>query len=476
MLFTSLDFVFFFPIVVIAYYWLPFKYRWMLLLGASYYFYMYYNAGYGLLIAFSTLVDYAAAIAMEKAEKKSIKRRYLFASLAGNLGMLFIFKYLNFFHHVFNDIFSPATSNWEEPLIHILLPVGISFYTFQTLSYTIDVYRGYRKAERHLGIFALYVVYFPQLVAGPIEKSTRLLPQFYKKNSFEYDKVVSGFKLILWGYFMKLVVADRAGIYVNAVYGDPDPHSGATFWLATIFFVFQLYCDFGGYSNIAIGCAKVMGYDLMINFRRPLFSRSFGDFWKRWHISLTSWFMFYVYKPLGGGHKGKARGALNLMITFLLSGLWHGANWTFIVWGGLHGAALILERVFAKQRIFIRDQVFGENYRRTYRLLSILVTFPLLLLTAVFFRSDSLTTALNICMHMFWPIGPLFIDSPSVTLYPMMAILGLIMVDYHVERGRSGMLFQSKYEWVRHLSYAAVVILILMVGVFDGGQFIYFQF
>ena len=426
MLFTSLDFVFFFPLVVIAYYILPFKHRWILLLGASYYFYMYYNAGYALLIMFSTLVDYGAAIGMENARNKRVKRRYLFASLAGNLGLLFVFKYLNFFHHVFNDIFSISTANWDEPFLQILLPVGISFYTFQTLSYTIDVYRGYRKAERHLGIFALYVVYFPQLVAGPIEKSTRLLPQFYQKKSFEYNSVVSGFKLILWGYFMKLVVADRVGIYVNAVYGDPDPHSGVTFWIASFFFVVQLYCDFGGYSNIAIGCARIMGYNLMINFRRPQFARNFGDFWKRWHISLTSWFMFYVYKPLGGGRKGKTRAAVNLMLTFLLSGFWHGANWTFIAWGGINGVFLILERIFSKQRAFLREKVFGSKYKRSYQVLSILITFPLLILTAVFFRSDSLTTALHICFKMLLPVGPLFIDSPSVFLYPVFATAILI--------------------------------------------------
>ncbi|CAN5908465.1 hypothetical protein BH23GEM7_BH23GEM7_20090 [soil metagenome] len=341
MLFNSLQFLFFFPVVVALYFATPHRFRWTLLLAASYYFYACWKPEYLLLIIASTLVDYGAALGMGAAATQARRKAFLALSLGSNLGLLFAFKYFNFFNESARALFDQFNLFYGVPAFDVLLPVGISFYTFQTLSYTIDVYRGQREPERHLGIFALYVSFFPQLVAGPIERSTRLLPQFFEKHEFSADRVSSGLRLILWGFFKKIVIADRLAIYVNEVYGNPAGFDGPTLLLATYFFAFQIYCDFSAYSDIAIGAARVMGFELMQNFRRPYFARSIHEFWQRWHISLSTWFRDYVYIPLGGNRVPFWRWYVNLFAVFLVSGLWHGANWTFVVWGGLHGFYLV---------------------------------------------------------------------------------------------------------------------------------------
>lgn len=342
MLFNSLEFLLFFPVVVALYFATPARYRWILLLAASYYFYAAWKAEYLVLIIGSTVVDYWAGLRMGRHETRTGRRPFLIASVVTNLGVLFTFKYFNFFNDSVRAVLDRANIFYDVPAFELLLPVGISFYTFQSLSYSIDVYRGQKTPERHLGIFALYVAFFPQLVAGPIERSTHLLPQFFEQHRFEYDRAVDGLRLILWGFFKKLVIADRLAIYVNEVYGNPGAHSGGAIALATYFFAFQIYCDFSGYSDIAIGSARVMGYDLMDNFRRPYFAKSIREFWSRWHISLSTWFRDYVYVPLGGSRVATWVWYSNLMIVFLVSGLWHGANWTFVVWGGLHGTYMVV--------------------------------------------------------------------------------------------------------------------------------------
>ena len=350
MLFNSFDFLVFFPIVCIVYFALgKNKYRNPFLLIASYYFYMNWNPVYALLILSSTVLTYFCGLLVQ-ANFNEIKRKKLFLtlSLVINFSILFIFKYYNFINESVWGIMSTMGLRWDVPNLDLLLPVGISFYTFQAVGYTIDVYRGTIQAERKFSTYALFVSFFPQLVAGPIERAKNLLPQFHKEHSFKYDNFVSGFKLMLWGYFMKLCVADRLGEYVDAVYNNVDAHNGTSFLIATILFTFQIYCDFGGYSNIAIGVAKILDYDLMVNFRRPYFSESVKDFWRRWHISLSSWFSDYVYIPLGGSRVKYARHLLNLLITFLVSGLWHGANWTFVFWGSLHGVLLIIHNVYKR--------------------------------------------------------------------------------------------------------------------------------
>lgn len=327
------------------------KYRNLFLLVASYYFYMNWVPTYALLIMGSTVITFFCGryVGMQSDNKK--RKIVLVLSLVINFGILFLFKYYNFINESIFAIFDNIGLRTKMPEFKLLLPVGISFYTFQAVGYSIDVYRGVIKPERSFRDYALFVSFFPQLVAGPIERAKNLLPQFQKKHAFNYDNVSVGFRWMLWGYFMKLCVADRLSMYVDAVYGNVPQHNGTSLLLATIFFTFQIYCDFGGYSLIAIGAAKVMGFNLMENFKRPYFARSIGDFWKRWHISLSTWFKDYVYIPLGGSRVPYLRHMLNLLITFIVSGAWHGAAWNFVIWGVIHGFFLIVENIISKRNL-----------------------------------------------------------------------------------------------------------------------------
>lgn len=349
MLFNSFHFLLFFPLVCLLYYLLPPRLRWVFLLLASYYFYMNWEPVYALLIAGSTLITYGCGLLVERYRGERRKQRlFLLGSLFLNFGILFIFKYYNFLTGSIFSLLSWLGIRFAFPEFTLLLPVGISFYTFQAVGYSLDVYRGDIKPERYLGIYALFVSFFPQLVAGPIERARNLLPQFKEIHRFDETNATQGLKLMLWGYFMKLCVADRLALYVDAVYNNVSEHNGTSLLLASIFFAFQIYCDFGGYSLIAIGAARVMGFSLMENFRRPYFAQSIKEFWGRWHISLSTWFKDYVYIPLGGNRVGRFRHALNLFVTFLVSGIWHGANWTFVLWGGFHGGTQVVEKYLPK--------------------------------------------------------------------------------------------------------------------------------
>lgn len=472
MLFNSTAYVFFLPIVVCLYYVLPARRRWILLLLASYYFYMSWRPVYVVLIAFSTLVDYFAAQAIAKAATGPSRRLWLAASLAANLGLLGVFKYWNFAADSIRWLVEPLSWVPPIPAADLLLPVGISFYTFQSLSYTIDVYRGARPPERHLGIFALYVVFFPQLVAGPIERSTTLLPQLLEPRPFSTDNLAVGFRLILRGFFKKLVVADRLAIYVDAVYSNPDGHSGVTLLVATLCFAFQIYCDFSGYSDIAVGSARLMGYKLMANFRRPYFAASVGEFWSRWHISLSTWFRDYLYIPLGGNRKGFVRRLANVAVVFTVSGLWHGANWTFVVWGALHSLYLIFELLSA--RLFAR-----LAWSSPPRIVTMPLTFVAVVVAWVFFRAATLSEALTILARMVTAQGSIFLGPfGGVNLvHGVVAVAAIVVVEAIAERqDQEGALFLSNNPAIRLLSYAQVAAAILLFGVFDGGQFIYFQF
>jgi alginate O-acetyltransferase complex protein AlgI len=401
MLFNSIQFLFFFPLVVILYFTIPDKYRWIFLLAASYYFYMCWKAEYIILIVFSTIIDYYAGIMMEKSETIFRRRKFLLLSLLSNLGLLFTFKYFNFFNSSIQSLLNSINIFYDSPTFNLLLPVGISFYTFQTLSYSIDVYRGERKAEHHLGYFALYVSFFPQLVAGPIERSTRLLPQFFEKKEFDSQRVSDGLKLMLWGFFKKVVIADRLAILVNQVYNNAESYEGFPLLLATYFFAFQIYCDFSGYSDIAIGAAQVMGFKLMDNFNRPYYAKSISEFWKRWHISLSTWFRDYLYIPLGGNRVVKWRWYTNLFLTFLISGLWHGANWTFVIWGSIHGFYLM----FAIWTKDIVKKIYGflglDKGTKRRKIIDVFITFHLVLFAWVFFRANSFNDAIYILTNMF---------------------------------------------------------------------------
>ena len=357
------------------------------------------------------------------------------------------------------------------PEFKLLLPVGISFYTFQAIGYTIDVYRKEIKAEKNIHIYAIFVSFFPQLVAGPIERAKKFIPQFYHEHKFDAAKATEGLRLILWGYFMKAVIADRLSIYVDAVYNNATHHSSITLIVATIFFAFQIYCDFGGYSNIAIGCAKVMGFELSTNFNRPYLSTGTIEFWRRWHITLSTWFRDYVYIPLGGNRCSRFKNYYNLMITFILSGLWHGANFTFIIWGGLNGLFQIIEKViFPKQKI--NDQTSSVR-----KYINIACTFILINFTWIFFRANSVSDAFLIIGRIVSFEGNLFTNNIESLIYGAILIFVLILSDILQENNNGKHYFLSNTKrYIRFLSYLFIVIIILVIGVFDSSQFIYFQF
>jgi len=476
MLFNSFQFVFFFILVTSLYFLLPQRFRWFLLLVASCYFYMAFVPIYILILGFTIVVDYFVGIYIEKAEGRW-RKLLLIYSLIANVGVLAVFKYYNFINENLTAVLHGLGFSNPVPYLTILLPIGLSFHTFQAMSYTIEVYRGNQKAERNFGIYALYVMFYPQLVAGPIERPQNILHQFRIKYDFNYDRIVSGLSVMLWGFFKKLVIADRLAIYVNAVYNNPDKHNGTTLILATVFFAFQIYCDFSGYSDIAIGAARVMGFDLLQNFKRPYFSRNISEFWKRWHISLSTWFRDYMYISLGGNRVSIPRWYFNLFIVFLVSGLWHGANWTYIIWGGLNGLYLVFAIVTAGPREKFNKAIGLTRIPWLHHLVQVIVTFVLTCLAWVFFRANHVQDAFLVIRKMFTTSGPVFYENPSILLFSFLGIFILMLTEFKLEFYKGDFsLTRNGSSWVRNLTYAILVILILIMGVFDGGQFIYFQF
>jgi len=431
---------------------------------------------YILILAFTIIIDYIAGIFIENAV--GTKRKfYLTISLIANIGVLSIFKYFNFLNENFSFLMHGFGLDNPVPYLSILLPIGLSFHTFQAMSYAIEVYRGNQKAERHFGIYALYVMFYPQLVAGPIERPQNLLHQFRQKYDFDYDRIVSGLKLILWGFFKKLVIADRLAFYVNAVYNNVDQHGGLTLLLATIFFAFQIYCDFSGYSDMAIGIARIMGFDLMKNFNRPYFAKNIAEFWSRWHISLSTWFKDYLYIPLGGNRVSVPKWYFNLFIVFLISGLWHGANWTYLVWGGLNGVYLIFASQSKQFRENLNVKLGFTKFPKLLKGSQILTTFILVAFAWVFFRANTIADAFTIIKKIAGLDGSLFIENPSKLIFSFLGIAILFIVELKREfyKGKFS-LFDNQNWMVRNLTYASLIIIILVFGVFDGGQFIYFQF
>ncbi len=482
MLFNSLAFLVFFPIVVGLYFAIPPRKRWMLLLGASYFFYGWWRVDYLALILISTLVDYFAALAMGKRETRAERRPFLILSLCSNLGLLFAFKYLGLFTSTIQRFLAVVAGDVPFPVLELLLPVGISFYTFQTLAYTIDVYRGRQEPERHLGIFALYVSFFPQLVAGPIERSQHLLPQFHQTFQLDGERIGAGFRIMLWGFFIKCVVADRLAPFVDVVYSDPSGFSGPAVWAATYAFAFQIYGDFAGYSLIAIGTARVMGYDLMDNFHRPYFSKSISEFWRRWHISLSTWFRDYLYIPLGGNRVPRWRWYVNMMIVFAVSGLWHGAAWTFVVWGVLHGGYLALGAATESFRDRLWARVKADGGGAVRRWFQMFLTFHLVLLAWVFFRAESFRGALLTVKQAF-EIVPGTYASPFLPgfttlnlVITALAVVVLIFVDL-LERRRSIAERLGAMAWpLRWSIYLVLGAVIILFGSYGETTFIYFQF
>lgn len=476
MIFNSFHFIYFFIIVTSLYFALPHRQRWLLLLLSSCYFYMAFVPIYILILGFTIVVDYFAGIYIENAHGKR-RKLFLIYSLVANIGILCIFKYYNFINTNFSYLLHGFGVSNPIPYLSILLPIGLSFHTFQAMSYTIEVYRGNQKAERHFGIYALYVMFFPQLVTGPIERPQNLLHQFREKHHFDNNRVFEGLKLMIWGLFKKLVIADRLGIYVNGAYNYVDQQDGMTLLLATIFFSFQVYCDFSGYSDIAIGTAKVLGFDLMTNFRRPIFAKSTGEFWKRWHISLSTWFKDYLYFPMGGNKGSVPRWYFNLMVVFLISGLWHGANWTYIIWGGINGFYLVFAIMTKKYRGKFNTLTGIKKFPRLHLFFQILITFLLITFSRIFFRSQTVEDAFTVIKKILTFKGSIFNDGTAILLYSFFAISFLLAVEFKKEfyKGSFTLSHHTNF-WVRNSYYSLLVILIILFGVFDGGQFIYFQF
>jgi len=512
MLFNSFDFLVFFPIVTIAYFLIPHRFRWILILGASCYFYMAFIPGYILILLVTILVDYFAGIGLETLQGP--KRRWLLlASIIANIGMLAFFKYFNFANG--NIAALAKVLHWNYPIhaLSIILPIGLSFHTFQSLSYTIEVYRGHQKAERHFGYLALYVMFYPQLVAGPIERPQNILHQLHAEHRFEYQRVTDGLKWMAWGMFKKIVIADRMALFANPVYDHPANYLGPAFVFATVAFAIQIYCDFSGYSDIALGSAQVMGIKLMKNFNHPYFAQSISDFWRRWHISLSTWFRDYLYISLGGNRVTRARWIFNLMVTFLISGLWHGANWTYVIWGLLHGFYFVTSSLTESLRARLSALTRLDKLPRLKTALSTLTIFALVSFAWIFFRANSLDNALYIVKHLTTGWGYFLRHSSSIlqsgaqqsasggvyamvnaffqitalvttesrtaialTILALGMLLAIELLQFHGDF-LEGLNQQPVY--VRQFAYACLIVIILVLGVSYIGTeqaFIYFQF
>lgn len=480
MLFNSLQFLIFFPVVTLLYYLLPYKYRWIHLLTASCIFYAAFIPVYILILFATIIIDYFAGILIENAKDHKGRKRFLTASIITNVGVLAIFKYYNFFVDNLNIFFKDLhITTHPIPLLGIILPIGLSFHTFQAMSYTIEVYRGNQKAERHFGIYALYVMFYPQLVAGPIERPQNLLHQFKEEHKFDSRNLMMGLRLMLWGFFKKLVIADRLSLYVNSVYNFPDQFHYLNLVIATLFFTIQIYCDFSGYSDIAIGAAKTMGFDLMTNFNRPYFAKNIQEFWKKWHISLSTWFKDYLYIALGGNRVSPARVYLNVAIVFLVSGFWHGANWTFIIWGALHTVYILTYMLTHRGKGVKGKKNVLVNLSGT------LFTFFIVAFAWIFFRANSLSDAFLIVKNIFsgnsiHPFLSLVTNHENLsefgilsTVISIVMILVMFITEYKLKPSLTE-LNSKPYFDVAFCTF--FLTLIIVFGVFYNNSFIYFQF
>ncbi len=494
MIFNSIDFWIFFPIVTLIYAVIPRKLRCVWLLVASYYFYMCWNAKYAALIVFSTVVTYAAGLLIEKLKSRNAKKWVMFGGFALNLGVLFFFKYFDFALNNLNKVLAAFSIQVIQNPFDILLPVGISFYTFQALGYMVDVYRGDCRAERNFLQYALFVSFFAQLVAGPIERSKNLFRQIHEvkeKRLMSPAAMTQGFIMMLWGMFMKMVIADRVALFVNGVFEQYYAIGTVEAVLGAVGFAIQIYCDFGGYSAIAIGAAKVMGFDLMENFNTPYFATSIADFWRRWHISLSTWFRDYLYIPLGGNRKSRFRKYVNLMITFICSGLWHGAAWTYVAWGTIHGFYRVAGDLLKPIREKVLNLLRVKRDVFSFRLGQMAVTFALTSFAWIFFRAESIDRAVLYVKNLFLRWNPWVIFDESLFSYGidrrehlilLAALLILVIVDVvrywkGVNLGEVLCRQNLVFRWLVMYGLALAVIVYGVYGVdFDSSQFIYFNF
>lgn len=483
MLFNSLEYLVFFSVVVFVYFTMPAKWRWLLLLAASYFFYACWKVEYVLLLAFVTLVDYYAAIKMGQAITRKRKKRFLILSIVANIGMLAGFKYLGFFTLSANWLFEAFNAGFELSLLRIALPVGISFYVFQSLSYTIDVYRGLIKPEKHLGKFALFVSFFPQLISGPISRATSLMPQINNPKPFNQQQLLSGLKLMLWGFFKKVVIADRLAMFVNYVYDDPAAHKGLTVILATVLFAFQLYCDFSGYTDIARGSARILGYNLRINFNRPFIATSLRDFWNRWHMSLTTWFRDYLLYSLPYVKGNQVKYGMiyrNVIITFLLMGLWHGAAWTFVIFGLFSGVMLVLETNTDKLRVWFYKLTHINRSATLQNTLGVFFTLSTLMISLSFFRANSIDDCLMMMSNAFdfsnFNETLMNMLKNTELVFGIVLVIGLLIAEHLHEKYDLIKLIASKPLVIRWSLYAGFIFFILVFGVLQNQKFLYFQF
>jgi len=509
MLFNSFHFLLFFPIVTIAYFLLPHRFRWILILSASCYFYMTFIPKYIFILATTITIDYFSGLGLEKLEGN--KRKWLLAlSIISNIGMLAFFKYFNFANE--NMLSLAHFIGWNYPIktLEIILPIGLSFHTFQSLSYTIEVYRGRQKAERHFGYLATYVMFYPQLVAGPIERPQNILHQLHSEQKFDYQRVADGLKWMAWGMFKKVVIADRMALLVDHVYNSPTDHSGPALVFATLAFAIQIYCDISGYSDIALGSAQVMGIKLMKNFDHPYFSKSIPEFWQRWHISLSTWFRDYLYIPLGGNRVTQPRWVLNLFLTFLISGLWHGANWTFVIWGALHGLYIVFFGLTEKFWRQVSSVLRIDRFQKLANAFSTLVTFSLVTYAWIFFRANNLSDAIYITKGLFggWEnyvsqsknilleglkpahfdaalnsffsiLSPLTSEPRGFIVITLLALSIFLIVEIKQFRGNFLQDFNLQPTYIRWALYTLIITITLVFGTtYTGAQrpFIYFQF
>lgn len=466
MLFNSLSFFIFFPLVVVCYFFFPKWAQRLFILLASITFYTVYIPKYLLVMAVLILVNFLFGIQIEKLGKKKSSSVLVFSILI-NLFFFGFFKYFNFFSINLSLFASMLDLHYPTKILSLVLPLGLSFHTFQSISYLVEVSKGKQKAEKDFFTFALYVLFFPKLVAGPIERPQHLLPQLKKPHYFDQIQFTSGLRLMLWGYFQKIVIADRIALFVNPVYNNPQGYSGLSLIFATLFFAFQIYCDFAGYTNIARGAAKTLGINLVVNFNKPYLASSVQDFWRRWHISLSSWFRDYLYIPLGGNRISFLRTCINILVVFALTGLWHGANWTFILWGLLHGIYICLELILKKTKI----KIFG--------FLVTLFTFSSVCFMWIFFRASSLRDAIYIISHLFsfdnQKFEGLFSKyNKNDFLISVSLIIFLVFIENYYERIRGFRLL--RYSYVRFGIYYLAIFSILLLGVFSESKFIYFQF
>jgi alginate O-acetyltransferase complex protein AlgI len=475
MLFNSLQFLIFFPVVTLLYFLFPHRFRWLLLLMASCVFYCAFYPPYILILFFTIAVDYIAGIYIEKSTGRR-RKQFLIVSIAANVGVLAVFKYFNFFLNNYNHVLHGLhIHGYDAGFWNILLPIGLSFHTFQAMSYTIEVYKGNQKAERHLGIYALYVMFYPQLVAGPIERPQHLLPQFSERHFFDLDNLWWGVRMMLWGLFKTAVIADRLDVYVNAIFNHTNAYHPGNVLLGAVFFAFQIYCDFSGYSDIAIGAARVMGFDLMSNFDRPYLSADIATFWRKWHISLSSWFRDYIYIPLGGNRVSPLRRNFNLLITFLLSGLWHGASWTFIAWGLIHGVYMMIyengKRFFAVPNFGFISKAIGAIF-----------TFSIVTVAWVFFRAASIGEALHFLKYTISPSRFSYFEFPTINevafaggWHLFVALLFVFLLVSEEILGKNKGRFTG-FILADSLWLGAVMFLVLTMGIYNQNAFIYFQF